>query len=248
MSDFQPARAEVLPVFSTPFLRGQLDLDTDLIAQDCRDLVSEVKKRCPNDNARNYTTYFDDDIRKKMWELDWFKQFSNTIKDTYISFIAGTFEQDVAYLQRNHIHLFAWINVYNKQHQHEIHNHVNSYMSGTYYIETGDNTTPIRFYSPAQMANFSLQTRDREVEREGLTRVRFLGTAGIENEMSVYPIPNEFLMWPSYILHSVPPIYDEEVTNDYERISLSFNMKHIVPIDENETGDNLSYEFFNNEQ
>ena len=29
--------------------------------------------------------------------------------------------------------------------------------------------------------------------------------------------------------------------DDYERISISFNLKHRLPIDNNETGDNLDY-------
>lgn len=242
MTQFNPARAEVLPVFATPFLRGQLELDTDIIAEDCRKLVEKVKLRHPTNNSQNYTTYFDDDIRKEMWEFDWFKQFSDTIKDTYIEFIRSCFDVPVSHLHRYDIQLFAWVSVYKGQHQHEVHNHANSYMSGTYYIETGENTSPIRFYSPALMANFGLQTRDREVDK-GYERIVFTGTNAIENEMFVHPIPNEFLIWPSYIQHSVPPQYDTDIDDDYERISLSFNLKHRIAVDETETGNPLSYRF-----
>lgn len=246
-NNFNPARAEILPVFSIPFLRGQLDLDTEIIAEDIRNLVAKVRERCPTDNARNYTTYFDEDVRLEMYEKEWFIKLSEKLKDTYINFIAGAFETDVGYLKRSDIHFFAWASVYQGQHQHEIHNHVNSYMSGTYYIKTGDNTAPIKFYSPNYLTNFSHGAREHPIEREGFHRILFQGTQGVDSEMNVYPIEDEFLLWPSYILHAVPPVYETDKTDNYERISLSFNLKHRLEIDNTQTVNDLSYGFMNNE-
>mgnify|MGYP000164154596 CR=1 FL=1 len=62
---YQPAEAEVLQLFSIPFLRGQLNLDTDEIAQSCRDLLSEVEQ---GDVGQEYTTYFNEDSRINMYD------------------------------------------------------------------------------------------------------------------------------------------------------------------------------------
>ena len=47
-------------------------------------------------------------------------------------------------------------------------------------------------------------------------------------------------MWPSYMQHTVPANY-EPVDDKYERISLSFNLKHKEIITDNETGHDMSY-------
>ena len=244
MIEFKPARAEILPVFATPFLRGMLDLDTEVIANDCRQLVQTIESS-PN-NAQNYTTYFDETARLSMYDMSWFEDFQNSIKDTYIKFIVDTFNVDVSHLTRRDIHFYAWCSVYRGQHQHEIHNHVNSYMSGTYYVKTGQNTAPIKFLSPNIHSNFSHGARDRAIEREGYHNIVFTGVDGVDTEMLVHPVNNEFLLWPSYMLHSVPPQYDLTQTDNYERISISFNLRHREMIDNNYSKDDLSYgEIFN---
>lgn len=39
------------------------------------------------------------------------------------------------------------------------------------------------------------------------------------------------------------PQYEGELEEDYERITISFNLYHNKPIDSNETGRNLDYSF-----
>jgi uncharacterized protein (TIGR02466 family) len=236
---FEPARAEVIQVFPTPMLRGVLDIDLNPVIEDCRDLVGQVFKLNPDDYGQNYTTYFHQDIRTQMYEFDWFKEFSDRIKDTYIEYISNTFELQIDHLTRNDLHLFSWVNRYEGHHHHEVHNHVDSFISGTWYIKAND-TTPIKFYSPNIMATFSHKTTDRKITREGMPNIEFQGVNGVDQEMCIFPTDGEFLMWPSYMQHTVPA---NQVKQDdkYERISLSFNLKHREIINENETGHDLSY-------
>jgi len=65
-------------------------------------------------------------------------------------------------------------------------------------------------------------------------------------EVYVHPVEGEFLLWPSYMYHSVPFQENTEGT-DYERISFSFNLHHKIDVDNNETGRNLSYDFLGSE-
>ena len=66
-TDFQPAPTEVLQLFPTNMLRGSLPLDMNTISNDIRGLVNKVKEVEGNDTARNYTTYFNEEIRTSMY-------------------------------------------------------------------------------------------------------------------------------------------------------------------------------------
>jgi hypothetical protein len=82
---------------------------------------------------------------------------------------------------------------------------------------------------------------DREKEVEGFPNMIFDGVEGCDTAFHYDPQEGEFLFWPSYIMHSVEPAH--EILDDYERIAISFNLKHAEILDNNTTGDNMSYEF-----
>jgi len=239
---YQPAVGQILELFSIPFLRGQLDFDTDVIAESCRDILSDIEQGAVD---REYTTYFNEDARIKMHDTQWFKDFSNKIKDSYITFIANMFHTPVSHLKRSDIHLFAWINRYTGPHQHGAHNHVNSHISGTYYVKTEKSDQPIKFWSPNMMGNANHLAVDRGQEKEGYPDMIFDGVQGVDSTISVFPKDDEFLFWPSYLLHSVEPT--QTFIEDYERISISFNLKYREPINNNLTGDELDYSFMDEE-
>jgi uncharacterized protein (TIGR02466 family) len=243
---FQPARHRVIPMFSTPFLRGELDFPSSMVMRDIDRIVDKVKDMDDKNKLCNYTSYFDNDVREETHKLGWFRDFSNIIKDTYIEFVKTQFNRDIRQYCRDDIHLFAWVNVYNEPHSHSTHNHVNSLMSGTYYIKTNENAQQIKFTSPNICVNANHQAVDRPLQRENYPDFEFDGVEGCDSYARYQPREQEFLLWPSYIQHEVPavdPSYQQEGDLGYERISLSFNLKHRLPIDNNQTGDNLSYDF-----
>jgi len=241
---YQPAEAMLLQLFPIPFLRGQLDFDTDVIADSCREILRDVEQ---GDVNNEYTTYFNEEARIKMHDTQWFKDFSNKIKDSYITFIANMFHTPVAHLSRNDIHLFAWINRYTGPHQHGAHNHVNSHISGTYYVKTEQSDQPIKFWSPNMMGNANHLAVDRSQQREGFPNMVFDGVAGVDSTIQVFPTNDEFLFWPSYLLHSVEPTNNQNGIAHYERISISFNLKYRDTIDNNLTGDDMGYGFMQEE-
>jgi|TARA_B110001452_G_C15232785_1_gene426931 uncharacterized protein (TIGR02466 family) len=243
-TQYTPAPASLMQLFSIPFLRGNMEFDTDLIAESCRELVGDIED---GDVGREYTTYFDEEVRTKMHETEWFKDFSDKIKDTYITFIGSQFHTPVSHLKRSDIHLFAWINRYTGPHQHSSHNHVNSHMSGTYYVETTKSNQPIKFQSPNLMGNANHFAVDMSGEKEGFPNMVFDGVSGVDSFVQVYPVNDEFLLWPSYIMHSVEP--SQEFIEDYERISISFNLKYRQGIDNNLTGRDMDYgTYFSDEE
>lgn len=239
-SQFSPTHGQVLSLFPTNMFRGQLVLDMEQVKEDIRRLVSKVREIEGEDRARNYTTYFIDEIREEMYELDWYKEFSDRIKDTYVEFCANIYGHELDYLNRHDIHLFSWASVYKGEHAHEVHNHVDSFISGTWYITTNEDTAPIKFLNPNLMATFQHTSKDKYHGREGFDNMMFMGTDWLENEVHFHPRETEFLLWPSYMQHMVP-VQTLPVSNDYERISLSFNLKHRLNINSNDTGNDMSY-------
>ncbi len=246
LTPYAPAEGYVMPMFPTPFLKGHLELDVEEVAQSCRDLVGEVDEIEGGNVFQEYTTYFNEDIRTKMHEAEWFRQFSNQIKDSYIAFCQNVFEHRVGHLSRNDIHLFAWMSIYQGPHSHATHNHVNSHMSGTYYVKTEKSNQPIKFYNPNIAGIANHLSVDRDLERPEFPDIHFDGVEGCDSAFYYHPQEGEFMLWPSYIQHSVEPAH--EILDDYERIVISFNLKHTDIIDNNTTGDNLSYAFLEENQ
>ncbi len=146
---FAPCRGNYFSVFPTPMFHGTVDLNHDEVANHCRDIVSKIDK---GHTETEYTTYFDQDAREETHNQEWFKSFANQMKDSYIDFIKSQFNFETPF-SRHDIHLFAWVSVYNKPHSHEVHNHVKSRISGTYYPYANESSVPIKFFNP----NISVQ-------------------------------------------------------------------------------------------
>lgn len=235
-SQYQPANYRVIPMFATPFLRGQLDLPSKKIISDIDNLIDDVKNRDNKEKLNDYTSYFDQDIRESTHTLPWFNTFSNVMKDTYIEFIRTQYHRNINHLSRDDIHLFAWINRYESEHQHDIHNHVDSYVSGTYYVNDSDR--PIKFWNPNMAAAYANNGKEDLIKFDELPNMSFTGTTGFQSDMMFEPSAGDFLLWPSYMMHSVPPFAGQESNPRY---SISFNLKHREPITDNVTGDQLKY-------
>ena len=242
MTSYQPQDGVILPMFPTLMYKGVLDLDHDLVAESVRKYVAIAKERHGGNSGMNYTTYFDQDLRDDMSKLDWFKDFSNKMKDTYISFIKHAYGQEVSYLERNDIHFFCWANRYTKDHQHEMHNHVNSYISGTYYVKSGPECQPIKFLSPSFYSDFGLQTNAVPKDDDDPEQLN-IGSGLHDSEVHFWPSTGKFLLWPSFMQHSVPPNDTGNIADDYERITISFNFDHARPLFDRKTGDNMKYNF-----
>ena len=71
---------------------------------------------------------------------------------------------------------------------------------------------------------------------------KFIGGPCYHDMVEFFPRTNEFLLWPSMLMHEVPRISDTEP--GYERISISFNLHHPVGVpNQAESTDDLDYGF-----
>ena len=87
----------------------------------------------------------------------------------------------------------SWVNRYEKQHWHDTHNHVNSLISGTYYVKA-DGLEPIKFFSPSATSEFGTGYSIDDVTIEEYRDIEFSGSAGVQTEMRVFPRDGEFLL------------------------------------------------------
>lgn len=240
---YQPARGNYFHLFPTPFFHGQINLNLKEVKEDMDRLIDKVRAREGDNELNNYTTYFDQEIREEAHNLSWYNSFVNQLKDTYIEFIRTQFENEVDNLTRHDIHFFSWLNRYDTEHSHAPHDHVNSLVSGTLYVDVNEDSTPIRFINPNHVAVFSHGTRNKEVPVEHTSQMVTQGSesGASQVEMAFFPHNGDFLLWPSYIMHYVPKTQLKD--KPYTRYSISFNFNHKLDLGSYEYGDNMSYSF-----
>ena len=127
------------------------------------------------------------------------------------------------------------MNVYNEPHEHECHNHVKSRLSGTYYVSTDDSSEPIKFWNPNIPALHSQSGNDDQYTHE---QYEFTGRQ--HTSFQFQPEDGDFLLWPSYLMHSVPQGRPRE-NESYERISISFNLQHAEDLESYHHGTEFDY-------
>ena len=233
---YSPCRGNYVQLFPTTIFQGKVNLDHKEVAYHCRSIVSSLQK---GDPLTEYTTYFDHDAREETHRQPWFTDFANQMKDTYVEFVRSQYHVNFSNVSRHDIHLFAWVNVYNEPHQHEVHHHVKSRLSGTYYVDVNKTTEPIKFWNPNPASVHSQSGNDKQCE--GPTeQYEFTGSPAYQTDFKFFPEDGDFLLWPSYLMHSVPQGHPRE-NESYERISISFNLQHAEDLESYHHGEHFDY-------
>jgi len=236
---FRPCKGDFAYFFPTAFFRGQVNLNHDQVRNDIDILVNSAAERSGDDREQNYTTYFDHELRHATHQLPWFSDFADQMKDTYVQYIREQFGEDTTGLKREDIHFFAWVNRYTADHQHSVHDHAGSLISGTYYLDSSPSAEPIHFINPNHTGVYAHQSPlDLVHFDEEFTGV---GSGTSISEMMFKSQEGDFLLWPSYLLHYVPRAKTPE--QDYMRYSISFNLSHNKPLQDTEHGSSLDYSF-----
>lgn len=233
--EYQPIRHNIEQIFPTPLLRGGINLPHESVAHSCKNLIDNIKRQESNPE-RYYTNYFFQENRIAMTRMPWYESFANQIKDTYIEYIRSQFNRQIGHLSRHDIHLHAWASVWEEGIHHAYHNHQDSYISGTYY-PVNEGGQGIKFMSPHIQSQFIHTIGPEEIDAP-YPNSSAMGSVGSHSELIVRPINGEVLLWPSNILHTVI-----EQKGEYDRVAISFNLKHNDPIGDTDDGTEMSYEF-----
>ena len=100
----------------------------------------------------------------------------------------------------------CWATVLARGASHKLHSHPNNFLSGVYYVRTGEGADTINFHDPRSQAGV-IRPPVVELTRENTDQVVVRVSDGT------------LLLFPSWLEHSV-----DANTSDGERISISFNL------------------------
>jgi uncharacterized protein (TIGR02466 family) len=101
-----------------------------------------------------------------------------------------------------------WVNVLDRGGRQAVHNHANSFISGVVYLTPTHTSSRTVFMKSPGGHDFSFKN-----DHAGITPNQFSADKWVSPE----PTPGELVLFPSYLMHAVPPNQGER------RITLSFN-------------------------
>ena len=207
----------ITPLFATPLMSVQLDLDTDKLTELAFEMQHKDKK---GKEISNKGGWHSDIIHEEKHE--------EVIKHKEFIKLNKKINQ---YLQKYHSEVFRgmiwkdnlkhrlesqemWVNINEKHHYNEWHNHSNSTLSGTYYIKHDGSIENgiIVFKHPVFQFPFIMKTH--WPNKELIERYNEVTSEIID----FLPQSNMLLIFPSWLEHKV-----ETNLKDDTRISLSFN-------------------------
>ena len=195
-----------LPLFATPLMQVQLDLDLEKLTELAFQMQNKDKEGALVSNRGGWQS---NDISEEKHE-EFIRLKKEIIKHLQIYqskvFQGMIFKKNIIQYLNN-----MWVNINEKHHYNDWHNHPMSTLSGSYYInhdgskEHGD----ILFKHPnhAYMGTAHLP--------QGLIKTPNEVTSGI---ITITPKPNMLIMFPAWLEHRV-----ENNLKDDTRISLAFN-------------------------
>ncbi|MFI5445591.1 2OG-Fe(II) oxygenase family protein [Polaromonas sp. UC242_47] len=100
----------------------------------------------------------------------------------------------------------CWATVLAPGASHQLHSHPNNFLSGVYYVRTGEGADTLNFHDPRKQAS---------IIRPPVTEL----TAENTDQVVVRVREGTLLLFPSYLEHSV-----DANRSDDERVSISFNL------------------------
>jgi uncharacterized protein (TIGR02466 family) len=201
--------AEIARLFVTKIYRAELAEGGPSLAELaalCRSLAADDEAGqawCAANHYQGYTSYASlDDLP---WRYPTIKQLTKAL-DRHVSAFARDLEFD---LGRRKLTLDGlWVNLLQPGGIHAAHLHPHSVVSGTFYVETPEGSSAIKFEDPRLAMMMAAPLR--------------LVKAARDQRAFVYeaPRPGTLLLWESWLRHEVPLN-----RSTAQRISISFNYR-----------------------
>ena len=194
-----------IPLFATPVMRVQLDLDLEKLTELAFQLQNKDKKGVQVSNRGGWQS--NDIIEEKHEEfIKLKKEITQQLQTYHLEiFREMIFKKNIKQALVN-----IWVNINGKHHYNEWHIHPFATLSGVYYIKhDGVESGDILFKHPEHPQMAALHWPPEIVEAYNAA------TSGVVN---ITPKSNMLLIFPSWMNHSV-----EANLNNDPRISVSFN-------------------------
>ena len=188
---------EVFGIFPTPVMRAPGTLDQPLVAR----LVEHFTARTTKDNSSSPNLSHTEMLRPNDSPL--FAQAATLISPKLVEFGAHLFGERLRWLLKE-----MWVNVLDTGGRQAMHNHANSFISGVVYLTpTHPSAQTVLMKSPGG-TEFMFKN-----DHAGVTP----GAFSADKWVSPAPEPGDLLLFPSYVMHAVPPNQGDR------RITLAIN-------------------------
>ena len=188
---------EIIALFPTPLLRGPALLEPSLVDGLIRHFAGQAS--CDNNSSQrlSHTEML------KPGDSPLFVEVAGRVTPKLVDFGYQLFGERIGWSLKE-----MWVNVLDPGGHQAMHNHANSFISGVIYLTpTHPGSQTVFMKSPG--GNDFLFRNDHV----GVTP----GPYNADKWVSPAPAPGDLILFPSYLLHAVPP------NQGGRRITLSFN-------------------------
>jgi uncharacterized protein (TIGR02466 family) len=188
---------EVFGIFPTPFMRAPATLGPPLVAG----LVEHFIARATNDNSSSPNLVHTEMLKPSDSPL--LGEAANLITPKLVEFGVHLFGERLLWALKE-----MWVNVLDTGGRQAMHNHANSFISGVIYLTPTHPGSQTVFMKSPGGHDFMFRN-----DHKGMTPGEF----NADKWISPAPEPGDMLLFPSYLMHAVPPNQGDR------RITLSFN-------------------------
>ncbi len=188
---------EVIGLFATPLMRVPGALPQPLVAG----LVQHFGARALRDNSSSQNLSHTELLRPADSPL--FVQAAALITPRLVEFGALLFGEQIGWSVKE-----MWVNVLQTGGRQAMHNHANSFVSGVVYLTPSHPDAQTVFMKSPGGSDFTFKN-----DHAGMTP----GPYSADKWISPAPKPGDLLLFPSYLMHAVPPNPGER------RITMAFN-------------------------
>jgi|SRR6478735_922432 len=188
---------EVFRLFPTPFMRAPATLDAVLVAG----LVEHFTARATQDNSSSTNLAHTEMLKPSDSPL--LADVAALVAPKLVDFGVSLFGERLGWGLKE-----MWVNVLDTGGRQAMHNHANSFISGVVYLTPTHPSSQTVFMRSPGGHDFLFKN-----DHPGMTPNEFCADKWI----SPPPQPGDMVLFPSYLMHAVPPNQGER------RITLSFN-------------------------
>jgi uncharacterized protein (TIGR02466 family) len=188
---------EVLGLFPTPFMRAPGTLEKPLV----HSLIRHFAEQATLDNNTSPRLTHTQMLRPE--ESPLFVEAAARITPKLVDFGVHLFGERIGWSLKE-----MWVNVLEPGGHQAMHNHANSFISGVVYLTSTHASSQTVFMKSPGGIDFSFKN-----DHQGAK----IGPYNADKWISPTPHPGDMVLFPSYLLHAVPPNQGER------RISLAFN-------------------------
>ena len=188
---------EVFRLFPIPFMRAPAHAAAQLVAR----LVEHFTALATRDNNSSTNLSHTEMLRPKDSPL--FVEAAELITPKLVDFGAQLFGERIGWSLKE-----MWVNVLDTGGHQAMHNHANSFISGVVYLTPTHPGSQTVFMKSPGGTDFLFKN-----DHAGMTPGEF----SADKWISPAPQPGDMVLFPSYLMHAVPPNQGER------RITLSFN-------------------------